>query len=99
VRCERRYWDQPTLMAPDPAEPGLSDSQPLYLHIADGDRVDPFGERIETPDPNGWPGYEEQLAAARYVTGSRHAVTTGLGNGSGDCSGPACRRAAHRGRV
>jgi acyl-CoA carboxylase subunit beta len=83
VRCERRYWDQPTLMAPDPAEPALFDSQPLYLRVADSDRIDRFADRVESPDPSGWPGYGDQLAAARHVTGSPHAVTTGLATVAG----------------
>ncbi|MGH3300280.1 MAG: carboxyl transferase domain-containing protein [Streptosporangiaceae bacterium] len=71
-------------MAPDLAEPAARfDSQPLYLHIADSDSIDRFGDQIETPDPSGWPGYAEQIAAARQVTGARHAVTTGLATVAG----------------
>jgi len=64
-------------MAPDSAEPARFSSQPLYLHIADGDRIASFGDQIQTPDPSGWPGYADHIAAARHATGSRHAVTTG----------------------
>ena len=42
-------------MVPDSAESARFDSQPLYLHIADSDRIDRFGDQFETPDPSGWP--------------------------------------------
>jgi len=70
-------------MVPDAAEPARFDSEPLYLHIADSDSIDWFGDQVETPDPSGWPGYAEQIAAARRVTGSRYAVTTGMAKVSG----------------
>jgi acetyl-CoA carboxylase carboxyl transferase subunit beta len=70
-------------MAPDAAEAARFDSQPLYLHIADSDRIDRFGDQADTPDPSGWPGYAEQIAAARRATGSRHAVTTGIATVAG----------------
>ncbi len=70
-------------MIPDSAEPARFDSQPLYLHIADSDRINRFGDQIETPDPSGWPGYAEQVAAARQAAGSRHAVTTGIATVAG----------------
>jgi acyl-CoA carboxylase subunit beta len=65
-------------MDPDYAEPARSDSQPLYLSIADSEWIDRFGDQIEFPDPSGWPGYAEHIADARQATGSRHAVTTGI---------------------
>jgi acyl-CoA carboxylase subunit beta len=70
-------------MAPDSAQPTRFDSQPLYLHIADSDRIDRFGDQIETPDPSGWPRYAEQVATARQVTGARHAVMTGTATVAG----------------
>jgi len=70
-------------MAPDAAEAARFDSQPLYLHIADSDSTDMFGDQVETPNPSGWPGYAEQIAAARQLTGSRYAVTTGMAKVAG----------------
>jgi acetyl-CoA carboxylase carboxyl transferase subunit beta len=60
-----------------PADPGGRTGQrPLYVELADRGSVSRFGDDIEPGNPIGWPGYPQQLAAARATTGSRHAVTT-----------------------
>ena len=50
---------------------------PVYADLVDHNSLMRFGDDIEPGNPNGWPGYPEQLAAARMATGSRHAVMTG----------------------
>jgi acetyl-CoA carboxylase carboxyl transferase subunit beta len=56
----------------------------LYAELADDGSVRSFGDDIEPGNPAGWPGYAEQLAAARAATGSRHAVTTGYATVHGE---------------
>jgi acetyl-CoA carboxylase beta subunit len=58
--------------------------RPLYQDVADGGSISCFGEEIEPTNPNGWPGYEDQLAAARAATGAQHAVTTGRATVAGE---------------
>jgi acetyl-CoA carboxylase carboxyl transferase subunit beta len=53
-----------------------ADPRPLYAELADIGSLSSFGDDVELGNPNRWPGYGEQLAAARAATGSRHAVTT-----------------------
>jgi len=48
----------------------------VYADLVDVHSVRRFGDDIEPGNPNGWPGYAEQLAAARMAAGSRHAVLT-----------------------
>jgi acetyl-CoA carboxylase carboxyl transferase subunit beta len=49
----------------------------VSAELVDHDSLRSFGDDIEPGNPNGWPGYAEQLAAAQMATGSRHAVMTG----------------------
>ncbi|HSR85536.1 MAG TPA: carboxyl transferase domain-containing protein [Streptosporangiaceae bacterium] len=52
-------------------------SRPLYADVADDGSAGRFGDDIEPGNPNHWPGYPDQLTAARDANRSRHAVTTG----------------------
>jgi acyl-CoA carboxylase subunit beta len=63
-------------MPANPGDPVGTGPRPVYAELVDHDSVRRFGDDIETGNPNGWPGYAEQLAAARAATGARHAVTT-----------------------
>jgi acetyl-CoA carboxylase carboxyl transferase subunit beta len=72
------------LMAADSARPAPAALRPLYQDVADDGSIRRFGEEIEPANPNGWPGYEDQLAAARAATGARHAVTTGRATVAGE---------------
>jgi acyl-CoA carboxylase subunit beta len=72
------------LMAADSASPAPAGRRPLYEDVADDGSISRFGEDIEPANPNGWPGYEDQLAAARVATGARHAVTTGRATVAGE---------------
>jgi acetyl-CoA carboxylase beta subunit len=56
----------------------------LYAELADYGSLRRFGDDFEPGNPNGWPGYAEQLATVRAATGSRHAVTTGHATVSGE---------------
>jgi acyl-CoA carboxylase subunit beta len=71
-------------MAADPTRPVRTGSRPLYADLADDRSIVPFGADIEPDNPNRWPGYEEQLVAARAATSARHAVTTGLATVEGE---------------
>ena len=51
--------------------------------VFDPGTVVPFGEEIVSSDPIGWPGYPEQIARARTISGSTQAVTVGTARVSG----------------
>ena len=52
--------------------------------MADDGSIRRFGEEIDAANPSAWPGYQQQLQAARAATGARHAVTTGLASVAGE---------------
>jgi acyl-CoA carboxylase subunit beta len=64
-------------MPADPGGPVRTGPRPVYTELVDDNSLSRFGDDIEPGNPNGWPGYAKQLAAARIATGSRHAVMTG----------------------
>ncbi len=72
------------LMAADSARPAPVGLRLLYEDVADDSSISRFGEEIEPANPSDWPGYEDQLVAARAATGTRHAVTTGRATVAGE---------------
>src|SRR6516164_7766277 len=66
------------------AADGAARSPALYQELADPGSLDQFGEETEPGNPSGWPGYEDQLRQARKVTGTPHAVTTGVATVAGE---------------
>jgi len=52
-------------------------SRSLYADVADDGSAGRFGDDIEPDNPNHWPGYPDELTAARDASRSPHAVTTG----------------------
>jgi acetyl-CoA carboxylase carboxyl transferase subunit beta len=66
----------PQPMPADLGGPARFAPRSVYADLGDRDSVSAFGDDIEPGNPIGWPGYPEQLAAARLATGLRHAVLT-----------------------
>jgi acetyl-CoA carboxylase beta subunit len=69
------------------ADPAVAPGQrpgALYHAILDPGSLQRFGEAIEAGNPSDWPGYAEQLEAARKAGGAEHAVTTGVGTVAGE---------------
>ncbi len=64
-------------MPANPGGPVGTGPCPVYVDLADHGSLRRFGDDVEAGNPSDWPGYAQQLAAARAATGSRHAVTTG----------------------
>lgn len=71
-------------MPADPSDPVRTGPRPVYAELVDHDSLSRFGDDIEPGNPNGWPGYAEQLTATRAATGSRHAVMTGRATIAGE---------------